>query len=719
MKNTPFRSALIFAIALAAVHARADEVDRLVALSRVWSTAKYLDPALASGNVDWDAALVRAIPAVRSAASGDAFAIAVDAMLRELSDPATRVVTMSDQRPAADTPLFNWSGDVLVVNAGAYDAAHEGKLIGSPPSLFEGLAKAKGAVIDLRAPANLTHDVAEFVAIFHNLTAKPLVTPPSRYVIRSGYPPQSGSAGGYYAGFLIPAGTVADPSPAAPSRIAFVVDKNSTLPAIALALREAGDAAIVSSEPAGNELAAERQAIRLDSTHVALVRVSEPAGAAVSVDLVDPDPLSAAIRFARGEIHVAAHAAGPPANPSAFPNARERAYAAMQPPDVNYRLLALYRFWNIIDRFYPYRSLIGDWDSTLREFIPRFIAADDSEKYGLAIRELDARVEDGHSAVIATNGFRLLSAEWPLPFGVRSIEGQYVITSIDSEANPPVNIGDVVLSIDGEPMDARVSRLSKYIPASTDAARKLRIGNGALWGPKGSTAQLDIRSEGGVRRVEVARVAHFAPPQPATPIYRVLDGNIGYVDLTRLDVAQVNEMFDALMKTDAIIFDMRGYPRAAGWFIAPRINSRHATTGAIFRRPEFSGATPFDQTRGGFFFEQPIEMTDKPLYRGKTVMLIDERALSQSEWNALLFEAANGTTFIGTPTAGAIGDTTDFALPGGFRVVFTGGDVRHVDGRPVQGIGIQPAIVVAPTIAAIRAGRDEVLERAIQYAYVK
>jgi hypothetical protein len=55
------------------------------------------------------------------------------------------------------------------------------------------------------------------------------------------------------------------------------------------------------------------------------------------------------------------------------------------------------------------------------------------------------------------------------------------------------------------------------------------------------------------------------------------------------------------------------------------------------------------------------------------------------------------------------------ALPGGINVLFTGHDVRHADGRQLQRVGLQPDIPVEPTIAGIRSGRDEVLERAQRY----
>lgn len=96
-------------------------------------------------------------------------------------------------------------------------------------------------------------------------------------------------------------------------------------------------------------------------------------------------------------------------------------------------------------------------------------------------------------------------------------------------------------------------------------------------------------------------------------------------------------------------------------------------------------------------------------------MLIDERTQCQAEHTGLFFEAANGTEFIGSPTAGANGDVTNFLVPGNITLGFSGHDVRHADGRQLQQIGLQPKIPVKPTISGIRAGKDEVLEAAIRY----
>ena len=195
---------------------------------------------------------------------------------------------------------------------------------------------------------------------------------------------------------------------------------------------------------------------------------------------------------------------------------------------------------------------------------------------------------------------------------------------------------------------------------------------------------------------------------------RILPGGIGYVDLRRLERSEVDAMFEKVRDTRALIFDLRGYPRGTAWSIAPRLNVRGARYGATFRRPQIDGFSPYREDLH-FGFSQPLPVSDQPKYTRPTVMLIDDRTISQAEHTGLFCEEAAGTVFIGTPTAGANGDVTNFSVPGGIRIGFTGHDVRHADGRQLQRVGLQPHVEVAPTIAGIRAGRDEVLERAIQY----
>ena len=64
-------------------------------------------------------------------------------------------------------------------------------------------------------------------------------------------------------------------------------------------------------------------------------------------------------------------------------------YAQMKFPDSGYQLLALFRWWNVVQYWTPGREVAGqDWDAVLMEFISRLALAKDKTAYQLALFEL-------------------------------------------------------------------------------------------------------------------------------------------------------------------------------------------------------------------------------------------------------------------------------------------------------------------------------------------
>ena len=125
----------------------------------------------------------------------------------------------------------------------------------------------------------------------------------------------------------------------------------------------------------------------------------------------------------------------------------------------------------------------------------------------------------------------------------------------------------MIESVDGEDVAARAVRLRPYVkrPPSSQRGRHstaLRCW-GLFAGPVGSSVTLRLRgADGRLRDVRTARVAlQLALHARTRPVVEVLAGNVGYVDLQRLDVAGVDPMFKQLASTRAIVFDLRGYPR--------------------------------------------------------------------------------------------------------------------------------------------------------------
>ena len=391
-------------------------------------------------------------------------------------------------------------------------------------------------------------------------------------------------------------------------------------------------------------------------------------------------------------------------------------------PARGYRILAAARIWSTIRLFYPYKSLIGEnWDNQLHAALPEFERARDSLEYGLAVARFTAHIHDAH-VTVGSNAVRAYFGTAPIGAAVRFIENELVVTRIvDSSATRAgLRVGDIVVSIDGEPTAQRAARLTPFISASTPQSLHFRLESTLLNGATESKpAHLVVRGpDGADRSLSVPRSRAFAQrlqKHRTGNIIRILPGNIGYIDLDRLPNTMVDSAFRILAGTRALILDDRGYPLGTAWSIAPRINVHSGSTvAAKFRRLVVSSP---DTARTTLFeFDQPIPPSQGlPKYTGRTVLLVDERTISQAEHTGLFFEAANGTTIIGSPTMGANGDVTMFAIPGNINITFTGHDVRHADGRQLQRVGLQPQVAVTPTVAGIRAGRDEVLEAASKY----
>jgi hypothetical protein len=70
-------------------------------------------------------------------------------------------------------------------------------------------------------------------------------------------------------------------------------------------------------------------------------------------------------------------------------------------------------------------------------------------------------------------------------------------------------------------------------------------------------------------------------------------------------------------------------------------------------------------TPGAFHLGNTVTLPpQKPHYSGKIVILVDESS-SQAEYTAMALRAAHGSTVVGSTTAGADGNVSPFALPGG------------------------------------------------------
>jgi Peptidase family S41 len=399
---------------------------------------------------------------------------------------------------------------------------------------------------------------------------------------------------------------------------------------------------------------------------------------------------------------------------------RDLAYAALTFPDSGYQLLALYRFWNIIEYWFPYRDqLDGDWDAVLAEFIPRIALAKDKDAYQLETLALIARVTDTHANLFsAPPELRPPAGSCQLPVITRFIEGQAVVTGYSNASAGPatgLQVGDVIESMDGTPVQELVKRWEPYYPASNQPTR-LRDMARAFTRGACTTARLTIRRPTGAAEVTAQRqplanvdrqagLTHDLPGET----FRLLSEHVAYVKLSSVQATQTPSYVERAKGTRGLVIDIRNYPSEFVVFALGSLLVAQPTPFARFTTGDLGNPGAFLWRVG------PLSLTpQQPHYPGKVVVLVDETSLSQAEYTAMAFRAGPQAIVVGSTTAGADGNVSQISLPGGLRTAISGIGVFYPDKRPTQRIGIVPDVEIRPTIAGIRAGRDEVLEEGVR-----
>lgn len=188
----------------------------------------------------------------------------------------------------------------------------------------------------------------------------------------------------------------------------------------------------------------------------------------------------------------------------------------------------------------------------------------------------------------------------------------------------------------------------------------------------------------------------------------MLDNKIGYVTLKNIKKEDVETIKKEFLNTKGIIIDLRNYPSTFVPFSLGSFFINESTPFVKFTKANFNNP-------GEFIFTAPLETPkSQNNYKGKLVAIVNEFTQSQAEYTSIAFKAGNNTTILGSTTAGADGDVSTIYLPRNLKTKISGIGVYYPDGTETQKIGIVPDIEISPTIEGIKAGKDELLEKAIE-----
>lgn len=396
----------------------------------------------------------------------------------------------------------------------------------------------------------------------------------------------------------------------------------------------------------------------------------------------------------------------------------ERTYNDLHYPDAGFQLLSLYRYWNTIEYNYPYKYLLADdWDNVLKEYIPRFINASTELEYKLTVLSIISRIHDANANIMAPNPLiTRFKGVNRVPIDVSRIGDKVVVTGAMNHeliAKTEFKNGDVLLNINGKEIDTLIKERIEYTPASRPSIQQRNICIDLLR-TNDSVLTISYQRNDSIRTTQVKSYSRdwlikLKNQQKKDTCFKLITPDIIYINAASIKNNYLEKAMPILLKTKGIIIDLRNVPNETivhtlGNYLIADVTPFSKYTKPLITMP---GVFKFSENK-------TVGANNRKIYKGKVVVLINEYTQGAAEYHAMAFKSIPKTTLIGSATAGANGALSDIYLPGGIRTMMSGVGIYYPNGKGTQVVGIDPHMLVVPTINGIQEGKDELIEKAVE-----
>lgn len=404
----------------------------------------------------------------------------------------------------------------------------------------------------------------------------------------------------------------------------------------------------------------------------------------------------------------------------------EAEYKDMLLPDARYRLLFLARFWNIINYFAPYKYLVSNWNDSLKKFIPLILRADDTTSYYKSLSLLTASLNDGHAQV--THNFQSapvtdrVFGKYTVPFNCQIIGDSLVVRHLlqhQGSESLNIQVGDKIIKVDDTPVESLIKKRIPYISASNMLNKKYMLSWFILNANKLDTRVI-VERESKIFPVAIKRINYaetfakewrsFINHSTSDTVCKWIRDSVLLVYTGQIWDANVGVVKEKIMQSKAVVFDVRNYPNNDAFY---------AMFNVLLPEPTILNysTVPVHTFPGYFEWVASPKLGDNNSYhyKGQVVILVDERTESQGEYSSMVLQLIPHVVTIGRQTAGSDGVVTYIPMGGNNHISYSGYGIYYPDKRPTQRVGVKVDITVPQTTNAIKEGRDEILEKALQY----
>ncbi len=393
----------------------------------------------------------------------------------------------------------------------------------------------------------------------------------------------------------------------------------------------------------------------------------------------------------------------------------------------SHRLMTFFYYWNVINYYYPYRSLMDEsWDSVLNKFIPRFRKSMTDKEFETMFLKLISCINDSHgvssSPLLVSSFWR---GWWRPGIALERIENQCVVKKVDGIDG--VLPGDILLTVNGRTVRELEDSVGQFISASNDAVWYREIYSNMIRGGQDTEMELTFENrQSETYTVIASRVMdhgqwyYWKVASAVTDPFTITSCGYGYVNMGNLLPQDVPAMYDALKAAPAIIFDLRPLAKGALASLVPYFFSAPFISAVYYVPALYVGYVgQLHYYMAGWYYKMNNltnfgSFSNPNPYSGDVYILVNQETQSHAEYTCQVLSYHPNAKVIGTQTAGADGNVTALYLPKGMVTLFTSLGWYYADGYQQQRNGVKIDSVVSPTIAGIREGRDEILEAALK-----
>jgi hypothetical protein len=243
----------------------------------------------------------------------------------------------------------------------------------------------------------------------------------------------------------------------------------------------------------------------------------------------------------------------------------------------------------------------------------------------------------------------------------------------------------------------------------------------------GSVAHVQVTRDGQTETIDFPRTTEHRGyfftwiGEFVFPGFAEVRPGIFYINLYALDVPSLEAKLPQLAEARGVIFDWRSGGRGSmtakdAKMIQPHADIiPHLIEQPVQASPMLIPQIPLPDRAGWTYRTNTWPVEPKaPHFKGRVVFINEPSVVSYGETCMAIIADYHLATLVGAPTAGCNGNANFIPLPGGFRVMWTGMDVRKHDGSRFYDTGFVPDYPVTRTLRSVKEGRDEYLEKAIE-----